>query len=310
MTQIRHFDFPYFLKDSTNKIAFNNTFLNFNDDHSPFNCFIQLEENASNIDAYKTFFETISILSLYTLIGTDRRKDGAIGGVESYESNPSNNFPNNIPDDVNETLILLKKCSNPFQIQAGINISRAYYYYNCPEISLLEFFKIIELAIKYYSYQSKLSAASVSAVQRSSLFHTNIKDDLISKLGFHEDTIDLVWNIKDIRNRLIGHGGVRPEISNYFGDPERNNKTLDVILKKYNSFLQYDSTFFEYLFYDMEILSRLFFCKICNIPPFLIAVPGCWNQPSDRIRSVIEYEKINLIDYQFVKTYLDSFHIK
>lgn len=271
------------------------------DDNLPF---IQLKSVGwlSDREAFKKLFVSLSVMSLYLDKGVNTRPIEGIGGFckeivdESYQ--PVIHKPK-----VNNLIKILEKCEDPFQIQAGFTLSRAYSSFQDSETAIIEFFKIIELYIKFNAYNGKLSTASFEAVKRFNLFDNSVKTDLVNILGLKDTTVELIWDIKDLRNKVIGHGGVRPYLSAHVRDPEGHHTTIARVIRNYDPLIKFDEGFYEIIKYDSAVLARLLFGKMCDFKPINLLAPGCWWQPTQRVQSMAKYEgmKDHIIDFDILK---------
>lgn len=266
--------------------------------------FVELRVNKKITDtvAYHKLFESLALIALFYEKGVYARAISAIGGYHmtiedsAYKSVSHNKY-------IRSIIRLLGKCKDPFQIQAGFTLSRAYAQLDDPEISIYEFFKVVELYIKHQGFTCKLSQISKRDIDNYNLFTPSIKKDLYSNRDITSETVDLIWIMKDIRNKFIGHGGVRPYIAKHYGDPENSYSKLASLIRQYNPGLVQDERFYENLSFDLAVLARLLFCKMCEVPPIHLQVPGCWWQPSGQILAMVQLESMDclMIDYDILK---------
>lgn len=177
-------------------------------------------------------------------------------------------------------------------------MSRGLAFVSDPETAIIEFFKIIELYIKQLAWTGALGhTASKKVLQDKAIFSRPVREALTTEVQLNQDTVDLIFNMKEIRNRFIGHGGMRPTLGELFGDPENYHRLLDQAAFKYDPFLRYGQEFFERILNDVSLLAGFLFSKMQEIEPLVFMRPGCWYQGSEHVRKVLEAEGTQWISY-------------
>jgi len=299
-----YYSFPYVL-NTTDLYHFNNTFIgNFNitDDQVVVRSNIKL----TKAEYFHKAFESLSLLALYNnSVGINRIFTGARGLTGDFQDSVNREIEPVLKSNIQLVLNKLIKCNNPFQLQAGINLSKAYYHFSTdPEMASLLLFQIIELGIKYYSDTNQfLSDKAKSAIKSYFLMSNDVLDDLENSIGYPKEIINYLKIVRLIRNKILGHGSIRPENFEYINDPE------DLLLIMKNEFpdyfknLSYDNTYFDDISFDLEVIARFVFCKMINIEPFFLNTTGCWSKPTLYMENIVEKVKINRIkeDYLPIK---------
>lgn len=262
----------------------------------PYGVTVKTKTRIPTKEALHIFFETTAIIALYLKQGGLRRSVGAIGGYhEGVESGKIIQPKLNV--DLKQVLSQLQKCNNPFQIQCAFTLSKAYAIEDI-ELRILEFFKIIEIATKYYASRKIFSTQVYNQIfNQGKLFTPEVKTAWANLL--QEETIDFVWGLKDIRNKTVGHGGIRPDVSMFIKDPESNYLKLKKFFIKFNDFIPSEERYYEVLDVDIELVARLLFCKICSIEPFYFKLPGWWFIPSSRVLQILSQEGMSEIPLSY-----------
>lgn len=276
--------FPYLYKLPKQPIILNNTIIT-ND--SPYGATVKTKNRISRLEAHHIFFETTAIIALYFKLGGLRRSVGAIGGYhEGVESGET--IQPSLIQNLDLVILKLQSCNDPFQIQAAFTLSKAYAIEDL-ELRTLEFFKLIEIAAKYYASNNYFNAQVATQIfSHGKLFTPEIRSAWNSVLG--TDTVNLMWGLKNIRNKTIGHGGIRPDVSMFVNDPEDNYLKLKKFFVQFNDSVPDEEHYYETLEVDIELVARLLFCKICNIDPFYFRLPGWWFIPSNKLLSILSNE--------------------
>lgn len=246
-------------------------------------------------DAYFKLSVSLALLSLFEKEGFSPRPIAGIGGY-------NNGVTDEVYEEVKHSELVqgyinsFNTASSPFQIQSRFTLSRAYSMMQDPESAIIEFFKIIELFIKENAQQGRLSEAACADVfaKFPKTFSNNVKDSLKNGI-LKPETVDAIWKLKNIRNRFVGHGGIRPMVAEAFGDPEENAKAINYAEFTYDIPSDFGEHFFEKIMYDIEALAVILFCKLNGVEPIYVSVPGCWWQPSGTITEIMGAEKVSII---------------
>jgi hypothetical protein len=114
-----------------------------------------------------------------------------------------------------------------------------------------------------------------------------VKDDLRVRAVLPPDIIDVVFRMKELRNRFVVHGGMRATIGELFGDPEDSRKLFEEAAFRYDPSLHYGPDFFERSLNDVSLVSAFLFSKMQGLEPLVHVRPGCWSHSSERVRQVL-----------------------
>ena len=246
----------------------------------------------------QSYFKLSIALALFSLFEKEGFSPRPIGGIGGYN--------NGVVDEryvedahnakVREYIAKLNDAKSPFQIQSRFTLSRAHSIMRDPESAIIEFFKIIELFIKENAHQNKLSEQACGDVFNKfpKVFSENVKLSLNDGI-LDTETVNVIWKLKNIRNRFVGHGGIRPMVADIFGDPEDNAKAINYSDFNYDTHINFGEHFFEKIMYDIEVLAVILFCKLNGVSPIYASIPGCWWQPSPVIEGIIQAENTEII---------------
>lgn len=250
----------------------------------------------SKKESYMKLSVSLALLALFENEGFTSRPISAIGGYNNGVIDEVY-IENTYPDEIQGYIDRLYKSNNSFQIQSRFTISRALAIMWDPESATIEFFKVIELYIKNCAYTGLFSDATARKVlaDRPNPFTKEVKDELINKKLLDMNTVEVIFKLRDIRNRFIGHGGVRPVVAGIFGDPENNKIKINCPEFQYDDMFTFGEPFYEKVMYDIEVIAVLLFCKLNNIKPVHLNIPGCWWQPSKVIQDIINKENMSII---------------
>jgi len=253
--------------------------------------FLRSKEQLDKKGAYKKLSIALALLAMFDEEGLKARANGGIGGYtagvvnETYAEESYGGF-------VTSVIQQLKAAEHPFQIQACFTLSRAFALLNDPESAIIEFFKVIELSIKHAAATEQLTYSTAAAVLKGKIFGPSVRDELAQKVGLKAETVDMIFRMKNVRNKFIGHGGVRPVIGELFGDPEGYGRLLEDPAFLYDPYLKYGETFFERVLNDVSLIARLLFCRMQGLAPFISSAPGCWSEPSPHVLEVLRTEGV------------------
>ena len=64
---------------------------------------------------------------------------------------------------------------------------------------------------------------------------------------------------------------------------------------QYDSTFSFGESFYEKVMYDIEVIAVLLFCKLNDIPPIYLTIPGCWWQPNEVIGTILSAEGVEMI---------------
>lgn len=248
-------------------------------------------------DAFERLSVGLALIGIYFGSGLNERAPGAIGG---YSVSPSEEeFREQIYSDaIMKTVSQLERANAPYQIQARFTLSRGMAIISDPETAIIEFFKVIELYIKQLAWTGVLGhVACKKVLEDKAIFSKPVREALTVEANLTKETVDLIFNMKEIRNRFIGHGGMRPTLGELFGDPENYQRLLDQAAFKYDPYLTYGQDFFERVLNDVTLLAGFLFSKMQGIEPLIFMRPGCWYQGSEHVRKVLESEGVQWVSY-------------
>lgn len=239
--------------------------------------------------AYKRLSESLALLAIFDLVGLRARPTGGIGGFcgGPAESVDLGAVLTGAPHEMHAGLAA---ADNSFQVQACFTLSRAFALQGDPESSIIEFFKVIELFIKGLAYEGKFGPDASFDVLRGRLFSGKVIAELNSGALCSPELAKMIYIMKDVRNRFVGHGGIRPTIGEVFGDPESNHDLLEEERFKYDPFLHYGEQFFDRFLNDVSLVARFLFCRMQGVEPILKTGPGCWSSSSEHVSKLLEDE--------------------
>ncbi|MCH6471346.1 hypothetical protein [Sinomonas terrae] len=182
----------------------------------------------------------------------------------------------------------LEQANGPYQVQACFTFSRALALTPDPESAIIEFFKLMELWVKHVAWSGMLDPhATKNVLVDKILFSKRVKEDLKQRRILDPETVDLIYKMKEIRNKFVGHGGMRPPLGALFGDPEDYRQLFDESQLRYDPELQYGSGLFESLLSDAMLTGSFLFSKMQGIEPLVCVRPGRWASSSKHARDVL-----------------------
>ncbi|MGO4856874.1 hypothetical protein [Arthrobacter sp. 2MCAF14] len=142
--------------------------------------------------------------------------------------------------------------------------------------------------VKQLAWVGDLGAAAAKNVLVDKIiFSKRVKEDLKARTILTEEMVDLIYKIKEVRNKFVGHGGMRPLLGELFGDPEDNRQLLDKAEFKYDPYLDYGPHFFERFLNDVTLMGAFLFSKMQGLQPIICVTPGCWSQSSRHVHDVL-----------------------
>lgn len=248
-------------------------------------------------EAYRRLSVALALLSVYFGAGLKERAPGAIGGyfaAPSHEESGEHIYR----EDVMATIGQLERANDPYQIQARFTLSRGLALISDPESAIIEFFKLTELYIKQLAYAGALDpAARKNVLEDKIIFARRVKEDLVARGILTEELVDLIFTMKEVRNKFVGHGGMRPALGELFGDPENYEQLLEQSPFRYDPYLRYGPDFFERVLNDITLVGGFLFAKMQGIEPLVFVRPGCWYQASSHVQSVLAAEGAQWISH-------------
>lgn len=248
----------------------------------------------------QAYFKLSIAFGLYSLFEKEGFLPRPVGGIGGFNAGVEDSLYENI---THSTLIKpyidgFKRSTNSFQIQSRFTLSQAHAMMRNPEAAIIEFFKIVEIYIKNCAYTGVFTHATAARVldpRSPSIFNNNVKRELVDSGQLNANTVDVIFKLKNVRNKFVGHGGIRPTVASIFGDPEDNRATVSYAEFQYDSSFNFGEPFYEKIMYDIEVVAVLLFCKLNDIPPIYLTIPGCWWQPNEVIETILIAEGVERI---------------
>ncbi|WP_138416256.1 hypothetical protein [Sinomonas gamaensis] len=189
---------------------------------------------------------------------------------------------------VEAVITKLEQANGPYQIQACFTLSRALALVADPESAIVEFYKLIELYIKHLAWTGALDpGAAKNVLVDKIIFSKRVKDSLRVHKVLDEETLDLAYRMKEVRNKFIGHGGMRPPLGELFGDPEGYGQLLEGSAFKYDADLKFGSDFFERVRNDVMLMATFLFTKMQGIEPYVCVTSERLAHSSKRVIDVL-----------------------
>ncbi|MDQ4503458.1 hypothetical protein [Sinomonas sp. ASV322] len=239
--------------------------------------------------AFKRLSMALALLGVYEGQGLIERSSGTFSAIPSEDEPGENRYS----QDVTDAILHLERSNSPYQIQACFTLSRGYALLADPESAIIEFFKVIELYIKQLAWVRRLSeGAARNVLVDKIILSKRVKDDLRVRAVLAPDTINLIYRMKELRNRFVVHGGVRPMVAELFGDPEDYGQLLEESAFKYDPGLQYDPAFFDRALNDLSLVGAFLFSKMQGLEPLVCVTPERWSRSSPRVHDVLEAEGV------------------
>lgn len=257
--------------------------------------FLKLESatKISSKNAYKKLSEFLAALALKSQIGFVKKDSEAIGGYhcDNKRTTASKDCSG---IEIQELADRLSASNSAFQIQSCLTLSSAYALQAAE--SYMEFFKIIELYVKYLAesggFSENVSNSILGRNGSQQIFGQAVYDKLSCFMG--QDVRNLIQGHVKIRNYL-SHGTIKPEIAEYFGDPENNIEKFRE--QGYSPELS-DKLLFEQMIRDIEPLAILIFSRLNNTEAVFTRQPGCWGQPSSKTMHVLCEAGLGTVEHQ------------
>ncbi|WP_415854702.1 hypothetical protein [Sinomonas sp. G460-2] len=250
---------------------------------------LRVGEELDRKGAFKRLSVALALLAVYEGVGLIERSPNGLG----FSVAPS---PDEAPEfrpsqEVLDAVHRLERSNSPYQIQACFTLSRGYALLSDPESAIIEFFKVIELYMKHLAWAHRLSeGAAKNVLVDKIILSKRVKDDLRVRAVLEPETINLIYRMKELRNRFVVHGGVRPTIAELFGDPEDYRGLLDQSAFKYDPDLHYGPTFFERTLNDLSLVGAFLFSKLQGLEPWVFVTPERSSRSSPHVRDVLEAE--------------------
>ncbi|MDQ0799700.1 hypothetical protein [Arthrobacter sp. SLBN-112] len=259
---------------------------------------LRTREQVDRREAFERLSVGLALLSIYFGVGFRERAAGGLGGYFASPSPEEYEEPN-YSEEVMTTISELQRARDPYQIQARFTFSRGLALMSDPESAIVEFFKVIELFIKQLAWKAELPPDAVKNVLEDKIiFSKRVKEALIAEGILAVETVGLIYSLKEIRNKFIGHGGMRPALGALFGDPEDYQQLLERPEFKYDPHLLYGADFFERILNDLTLIAGFLFAKMQGLEPQVFLRAGCWNQSSSHVHSVLTAEGVHWLTYE------------
>lgn len=240
-------------------------------------------------EAFKQLSVALALLGVFQGIGLIERNAGGMGVFSSSPSQDEYEEQEYSPR-VEAAIRKLEQANNPYQVQACFTLSRAMALVPDPESAIVEFYKLIELYIKHLASAGRLDrGAAKNVLVDKIIFSKRVKENLKAHKILNEETLDLAYRMKEVRNKFIGHGGMRPPLGELFGDPEGYGQLLEGAAFKYDPELQFGPNFFERVRNDVMLMAGFLFSRMQGLEPIVCVTPEHWEQSSKRVRDVLTW---------------------
>lgn len=248
---------------------------------------LRASEKLDQKATFKQLSVALALLGIFQSVGLIESLPGEVDASAWSASEHEYEMPRYSPR-VEAVIRRLEQANGPYQIQACFTFSRALALVPDSESAIIEFFKLIELWIKHVAWSGRLDPhATKNVLVDKILFSKRVKEDLKQKRILKTETVDLIYKMKEIRNKFVGHGGMRPTIGGLFGDPEDYQQLFDESQLRYDDELHYGPGLFELLLNDVMLMASFLFSKLQGLEPLVCVRPGCWTASSQRVRDVL-----------------------
>jgi hypothetical protein len=237
--------------------------------------------------AFKRLSIALALLGVYEGVGLIERAPGSIDGYSSSPSVEVYTEPALSPE-VAEAVRRLERANDPYQVQACFTYSRALALTTTPESAIIEFFKVIELHIKHLAWSRALDpGAARNVLVDKIILSKRVRDALRVRRLLDPGVLELVYEMKEVRNKFVSHGGVRPAVAELFGDPEGSGQLLEEAAFRYDPELHYGPGFFERVVNDIALVAAFVFTLIQGLEPHVCVPPGRLSGSSHRVRETL-----------------------
>ncbi|WP_077490668.1 hypothetical protein [Sinomonas mesophila] len=237
--------------------------------------------------AFKRLSVALALLGVYEGVGLIERAAGSIDGY-SMSRSPEEYVDPALSPEVAEAVRRLRRANDPYQIQACFTLSRGLALMAAPESAITEFFKVIELHIKHLAWSRALdSGAARNVLVDKIILSKRVRDALRVRRLLDPGVLELVYKMKEVRNKFVSHGGVRAAVGELFGDPEGSAQLLEESEFRYDPDLHYGPGFFERVVNDVALVASFLFTLTQGLEPRVCEPSGGWSQASDRVRETL-----------------------
>ena len=248
---------------------------------------LRTAEELDRKGAFKRLSIALALLGVYEGVGLIERAPGSIDG---YSARPS---PEEYPEpalspEVAEAVRRLRRANDPYQVQACFTLSRGLALVAAPESAIIEFFKVIELHIKHLAWSRALDAgAARNVLVDKIILSKRVRDALRVRRLLDPGVLELVYRMKEVRNKFVSHGGVRAPVGELFGDPEGSAQLLEESEFRYDPDLHYGPGFFERVVNDVGLVAAFLFTRMQGLEPHVCEPSGGWSQASGVVRDTL-----------------------
>jgi hypothetical protein len=240
-------------------------------------------------EAFKRLSVALALLGVFQGIGLIERGRGDTGTF-SFSASQDDYEEQRYSPRVEAAIRKLEQANDPYQVQACFTLSRALALVPDPESAIVEFYKLIELYIKHLAWVGRLDrGAAKNVLVDKIIFSKRVKENLKAHRILNQETLDLAYRMKEVRNKFIGHGGMRPPLGELFGDPEGYGQLLEGAAFKYDPELQFGPNFFERVRNDVMLMAGFLFSRMQGLEPVVCVTPDHWEQSSRRVRDVLTW---------------------
>jgi hypothetical protein len=240
-------------------------------------------------EAFKRLSVALALLGVFQGIGLIERGRGDTGTF-SFSASQDDYEEQRYSPRVEAAIRKLEQANDPYQVQACFTLSRALALVPDPESAIVEFYKLIELYVKHLAWVGRLDrGAAKNVLVDKIIFSKRVKENLKAHRILNQETLDLAYRMKEVRNKFIGHGGMRPPLGELFGDPEGYGQLLEGAAFKYDPELQFGPNFFERVRNDVMLMAGFLFSRMQGLEPVVCVTPDHWEQSSRRVRDVLTW---------------------
>ncbi|GAB4100764.1 hypothetical protein [Sinomonas halotolerans] len=256
-------------------------------DHGDHSVVLHSPEELDWKAAVKRLSVALAVLALHEGVGLIERAPGGIDGYSVSASSAACAEPA-LPPEVAEAVRRLELANDPYQVQACFTLSRGLALMATPESAIIEFFKVIELHIEHLAWSRALDpGAARNVLVDKIILSKRVRDALSVRRLLEPGVLELVFRMKEVRNKFVSHGGVRPPVGELFGDPEGSAQLLEESEFRYDPELHYGPGFFERVVEDLALLAAYVFTLTQGLEPRIREAPGGGSRASAGVRETL-----------------------
>lgn len=159
-----------------------------------------------------------------------------------------------------------------YMLQAAKYLSRAFSLSShSPSEAIVLFFKQLEI-------QNRKQAGAQTLADKSPKFTDENVKKIVLASGLHMDILPSLITFRDLRNNLLAHGVIEPEVQMLDGSYVPTKQWEKDMIRSFGSIkeglINYEIT--------AETLGRKLFSELLGIPYFRLIYPGCGSQLEDK----------------------------